>query len=113
MEATVITEKQEKLRRSANVIDEYAEYAMLFFARFGWYLVFGAITVYFVQPYLHRWVNDLSTAHANRESRKAILDEDRKRARMLQQLDVYKANRLHRDKDVEAGSSPASKQKGK
>ena len=85
-----------------NVIDEFAGVAVNFLSRYGWYIVIACVLWYNFSPQLYQLKNNLSLAHANRASRVKILDEERKRARMIQQLDVYKANRVF--KDSESGS---------
>jgi hypothetical protein len=84
---------------SPNVIDEFAAVAVNFLSQYGWYIVIACLLWYNFSPQVYRLRDNLSLAHANRASRVKILDEDRKRARMIQQLDVYKANRIFKDSE--------------
>ena len=79
-----------------NIIDEIGGVIGSLFVRYGWYVVFLGILLYALSPHASRIVDNLNRAHANRASRRKILDENRKRARMVQQLDVYKANRMYK-----------------
>jgi hypothetical protein len=84
-----------------NVIDEAWAVVAAFVVQYGWYLIFLGCLVYYLTPHATRVVNRMSLEHANRPARRNILDSDVKRARMLQQLDVYKSNKRHRDGDIE------------
>lgn len=94
------------MQASDNVIDEFGGVIISFIRGYGWYLVFFGALVCYLRPHAAHAANQLSLAHANRASRKAILDEEKKRARMIQQLDLYKANRSHKEsaKDIEKGN---------
>lgn len=79
------------------VIDNYVigigSFIANFFASYGWSIVFVLIAMYFSWPYVNILMKKRSLAQANNPARKKILDEERKRVRMYQQLDVYKASK--------------------
>lgn len=71
-----------------------------FFAEFGWPLLFTALILFFVWPYVEKMRQTVSLSVANNPVRKETFDTELKRARAMQQLDVYKANRM---RDAESG----------
>lgn len=96
------------MQATENVIDELGYVVGSLIQRYAWYVVMLGAVAYWLSPHIALAVSRASIAHANRSARKEILDKERKRARMIQQLDVYKSNRLHRDgtgveKDLETG----------
>ena len=95
------------MQRTENVIDELGYIVGSFVQRFAWYVVLLGVLAYWLSPHIAGAANRASIAHANRSARKEVLDKERKRARLIQQLDVYKSNRLYRDgmseDDLETG----------
>eukprot|EP01041_Mallomonas_annulata_P001665 gene1665-3219_t len=61
--------------------------------KFGWPILFSLAAIYFAFPYVKQLLREASLRHANNRHRRQILDADLKRARVRQQLDLYKANR--------------------
>ncbi len=90
-----------------NLLQYAISYTKAFIETNGWKIIFLLIIIYLLYPYFLQWRPQVSLKSANDPNRKNILDEGRKRARMHQQLDVYKANREHKHaatlppKDVE------------
>jgi hypothetical protein len=74
-----------------------------FFAEFGWPMLFTMLILYIAWPHVENMRQKVSLAVANNPVRKETFDTERKRARAMQQLDVYKAHRQSRD--AEAGSA--------
>ena len=73
----------------------------LFFELFGWPILIVCIAIYFSRNYIREKLRNMRLAQANNPQRRSILDKEVKRARLVQQLDVYKANRNLREmKDV-------------
>lgn len=60
---------------------------------YGWPILFTLLALYFAFPSLQQWRNDVSTRLANSSHRRAVLDEEMKRARLRQQLEVIKATK--------------------
>ena len=79
-------------------ISEYIQYA---FEKFGWHIIFAVIVYYFARPHLKNLAANISRKRANDTRRRETLEKDMKRVRVMQQLDVYRANRQHNlPKDV-------------
>mmetsp|Transcript_15172 Transcript_15172/g.22817 ORF Transcript_15172/g.22817 Transcript_15172/m.22817 type:complete len:148 (-) Transcript_15172:239-682(-) len=64
----------------------------LFLAAYGWYLVFLIIALYLLKPYLVKWREERAYRAAQNPLRVKILDEERKRVRLRQQLEILKAS---------------------
>mmetsp|Transcript_26443 Transcript_26443/g.26694 ORF Transcript_26443/g.26694 Transcript_26443/m.26694 type:complete len:85 (+) Transcript_26443:110-364(+) len=77
----------------ASVLHDAVTYTVFFLQRYGWYLIFTLVAFYFIRPYLIEYSRKASLQRANNPHRKAVLEEEVKRARVRQQLDIYKANR--------------------
>lgn len=75
---------------AANVIEDSYKYLIIIIQKFGWFIVAISITLYFMNPIIKSKLRELSLRQANDPYRKAILDEDRKRARKLQQKELTK-----------------------
>ena len=58
---------------------------------YGWPVLIALLALYFAHPTLQQWRNNVSTRLANSSHRRAVLDEEMKRARLRQQLEVIKA----------------------
>jgi hypothetical protein len=86
------------LATPSNIVDDLVQFIARFLADYGWYLVFSALALYLAGPYIEAWRRSASLRDAKRPERVAVLDEDLRRARMRQQLDVFKANRTHKEK---------------
>ena len=79
---------------SVSIIDDVFQQMIHFFQTYGWYIVFSFLAfVWFAKPMLMEFSQKLSLAQANNPKRKSVLDEERRRVRVHQQLDVYKAHR--------------------
>ena len=81
-----------------DIIYSYVDATKQFFASYGWHMVFFLIIFYFSRPYLDKFMKQRSLAQANDPRRRQILDEERKRIRMYQQLDVFKAAKEAKEK---------------
>ena len=81
-----------------DIIYSYINIIKQFFASYGWRIVFCLIIFYYSRPYLDKFMKQRSLAQANDPKRKQILDEERKRIRMYQQLDVYKSSKEAKEK---------------
>ena len=75
------------------IIDDILKFAQQWLERWGWWLVFSLIALYLARPHLDQLMKERSLAHANDPRRRELLDEERRRVRVHQQLDVYKAHR--------------------
>ena len=75
---------------AANIIEDSYKYLIILVQKFGWYIVAISIALYFLNPIIKSKLRELSLRQANDPYRKAILDEDRKRARKLQQKELTK-----------------------
>ena len=62
-------------------------------ASIGWPLLFTALVVYWLWPTIMKMKSSASLSVANNSKRKSVFNEEVKRIRTLQQLDVYKAKR--------------------
>ena len=76
-----------------NIFEEAVQYVQFVIENYGWTILFSAIFFFSIKPYLSSYMEKLSREHANRPERKGVLDEEVKRVRAMQQLDVYKASR--------------------
>ena len=80
----------------------------------GWTLLIAFIVLYNLWPYIEQLRSKVCVNVANDPSRKKLFNEELKRARAMQQLDVYKANRKNRESvpettkedDIEDGKAP-------
>ena len=70
-----------------NVITDVLISCQEFLQAYGWHIVLGALALYLLQPYLHRLRAEISLRRANNPTRRKILDEERKRVRLRQQID--------------------------
>ena len=75
------------------IIEGYVIEVQSFFAKYGWPIVFCLLSLYMAWPILETIMKKRSLAQANNPHRRKILDEERKRVRMYQQLDVFKASK--------------------
>ena len=82
------------MNASVSIIDDVFQQIILFFQTYGWYIVFSFLAfVWFAKPVLTEFYRKVSLAQANNPKRRSVLDEERRRVRVHQQLDVYKAHR--------------------
>ncbi len=81
---------------SSNIIDDGIKYIGVLLQKFGWPIIFSLIAIYYALPYVKDYLRQMSLARANNRHRRSILEADMKRARVIQQLDLYKANRESR-----------------
>jgi hypothetical protein len=77
----------------ANVIDAAFFSLQRFFESYGWYVVFSCVAMYVARPYVAAWARRRSLQQANDPQRVKVLDAERRRVRVHQQLDVMKAHR--------------------
>ena len=77
----------------ATILDEIYSSITDFFEHYGWGVVFISIFIYFARPYVETYLKKRSLENANRPERRNLLDSEMKKARTIQQLDLYKANR--------------------
>jgi len=99
----------DQLTRIINAIGSIVDHIPDIFAQFGWPLLFTAIVLYLVWPYVVEMRQKVSLSVANNPVRREVLNNELKRARAMQQLDVYKANRKARDSESgleDAGDTP-------
>ena len=75
-----------------------------YIAMVGWPLLITLVILYNIWPYVQQLRESASLAAANAPSRKELFNNELKRARAIQQLDVYKASR---EKSEGVGSSRA------
>lgn len=76
---------------SSNAITDLLEDAQLFLQNYGWYIVLAMVAYYLLQPQLQTLRAELSLRQANNPTRRNILDEERKRVRLQQQMDLLRA----------------------
>jgi hypothetical protein len=75
---------------AANVIEDTYHYLISLVQKFGWFIVAIAIAVYFSYPFIQKKMRELAIHRANDPYRRAILDEDRKKVRKIQQQELSK-----------------------
>ena len=73
---------------------------------YGWPILIILVVIYFSQPKIKQWRNSLSTRLANNPNRRSLLDEEVKRARMRQQLEVLKAAQEAKETKTEVPAKP-------
>ena len=78
---------------SANIIDDGVNFFAFLLQKYGWPIIFSLIALYYALPHVKDYLRQVSLASANNRHRRSILEADMKRARVMQQLDLYKANR--------------------
>ena len=76
-----------------NIISDAIKLIQKSLERFGWPIIFSAAAIYYILPHIRSYLQKLSLASANNRHRRAIIQEDVKKVRVRQQLDVYKAAR--------------------
>ena len=69
-----------------SVVDESIIKAIEFVQYYGWYVVFTLIALYFAEPWISSARHRMSLASANAPSRVRILEQERQRVRLRQQL---------------------------
>lgn len=74
------------------VADVIVSHVQLFFAQWGWPLVFAAVAVLLARPHVQRWLRRRRDKATQRPERVAVLSEDLRRVRQRQQKDYLKAN---------------------
>ena len=75
---------------AANVIEDTYHYLISLVQKFGWFIVAIAIAVNFSYPFIQSKMRELAIRRANDPYRRAILDEDRKKVRKIQQQELSK-----------------------
>jgi hypothetical protein len=68
---------------------------------YGWYVILGLIALYMLQPQLQRMRAEWSLRQANNPTRRKILDDERKRVRLQQQLDLLRAQEKKTEHELE------------
>lgn len=97
------------IKQPATVINEILECIQEFFVKFGWPIVICVIVIYLSRDYIKQYKQELSLKRAQNPHRVQILDEERKRVRLKQQLEANKA--LLEQKEKEKDEPPAPKPK--
>jgi hypothetical protein len=77
-----------------------------FMAAYGWYILFLIIAIYFFQENIKKFREDMSLKRAQNPHRVKILEEERKRVRLKQQMEANKA--LLEAKEREASEPSAA-----
>jgi hypothetical protein len=72
--------------------DEVIVYAIETLQRWGWTIVFVLLILYFSQGYLEQAGNAWSLRNANEPNRVQLLDEERRRVRLQQQIELQRKN---------------------
>jgi len=88
------------LPNMSNVVMNSCDY---FFSTYGWPILLTLLALYLGRDHIRKFLNARSLASANDPTRRKILDEEKKKARMRQQLDLMKAYR--ESNDTESGGS--------
>lgn len=68
-----------------NILEEYYGYITSLIQKFGWYVLFGAILLYFSKDKIRAFQAEMSLRSANDPKRRSVLDEQRKKIREKQQ----------------------------
>ena len=69
-------------------IDEVVASVIATIQQWGWPVVFSLIAIYMLQPQINQFKNWLSLKRANDPDRVRVLNEERQRVRLQQQLDL-------------------------
>jgi hypothetical protein len=85
-----------------NVITDLLQGTQGLLQAYGWYLVLTLLALYLLRPSLQRLRAELSLRHANNPTRRGILDEERRRVRLQQQMDLLRAKETANTAKVEA-----------
>ena len=75
------------------VIDEWITKGIGLLQYYGWYLVFALIALYIAQPSISEMRARASLYRAQSPARVRVLDEDKQRVRLRQQLELLRKNR--------------------
>lgn len=82
-------EYEHKLDNMAmSYIDEVVASVIATIQQWGWPVVFSLIAIYMLQPQINQFKNWLSLKRANDPDRVRVLNEERQRVRLQQQLDL-------------------------
>lgn len=73
------------------MIEDIFNYIVAAVKRYGWSVIFVLIGFYFAAPYIAEFQRQRSLASANSAERRKVLDEDKRRVRLNQQLKQYAA----------------------
>ena len=76
-----------------NVLEEAYLQGISLIQKYGWFVVIGAIILYFSWPYIEEFQRKRSLAEANNPQRRAVLDAQRLRVRLSQQQSLRKDDR--------------------
>ena len=80
-------------------LDELLASMIATIQRIGWPIVFSLIAIYILQPQIQSFRSWLSFRRANEPGRVSILNEERQRVRLQQQLDM-KRNRTSKSETL-------------
>lgn len=86
-------------QNEANILDDIFANVHMLLIEYGWTIIFLLILAYILSPYVQEFQKNRSLSIANSPSRRATFEEDVKRARARQQLDVYKSAREHKEEE--------------
>lgn len=73
-------------------VDEVVATVIGIIQRFGWPVVFSLIAIYMLQPQIDQFKSWLSLKRANDPNRVRVLNEERQRVRLQQQLNLKRRN---------------------
>lgn len=76
-----------------SILDESMLYIISLIERFGWPILISLIALYSAKDYINDFFQKVSLKNANNPTRRRVLDEERKRVRVNQQLDIFKSTR--------------------
>lgn len=71
-----------------NAITDLIDFGCGFLQSYGWYIVLALVAFYCLQPSIRQLRSQLSLWQANNPTRRKILDEEKKRIRLQQQIDL-------------------------
>mmetsp|Transcript_29312 Transcript_29312/g.49474 ORF Transcript_29312/g.49474 Transcript_29312/m.49474 type:complete len:209 (-) Transcript_29312:293-919(-) len=96
----------------SNAITDLLDEMKMFLQNYGWYIVLAVVAFYLLQPQLQTLRAELSLRQANNPTRRKILDEERKRVRLQQQMDLLRAQETKAAASSDAKSEEESVEGG-
>lgn len=94
-----------------NAITDLLAACQRFLEAYGWYMVLVLLALYMLQPHILRLRAELSLRQANNPTRRKILDEERKRVRLQQQVDLLRAKERAEEEAAAARVLPNDEEK--
>ena len=88
------------------VIHEIIDYIGQFLATYGWPIVITLMVLYLSRDYLKQYQEQLSLRRAQNPHRVKILEEEMKRVRLKQQIEVNRALLEQKQKESDAATEP-------